>query len=645
MWQLRRLLIALACLPLFASDAYALISRDYAIEITATVQESPPRIILNWRATGDGLQFRVWRKLKHETAWNLLGTFSSSTTSYTDPNVPIGTAYEYAVTKHPQPAYARSGYIHAGIKIPLVDQRGKVLLIVEGTHANDLNSELNRLQQDLAGDGWTVIRRTVSRNDSPSSVRWLIQSEYQSNPDLRTVFLLGHVPVPYSGNYNADDHSDHTGAWAADTFYGDIDGNWTDSSVHNTSATRPANRNIPSDGKFDQSTIPSDLELEVGRVDMADMPAFLPKTEKDLLRQYLNKNHNYRHGHISAARRGILFDGFGESGGEAYAASGWRNFAPFFGSGNIQEIGQNQYFPIASSQSYLWTYVGSGGGHEYDNCYWVGVTADFAANNIQTIFTMFFGSYFGDWDTPNNFLRAPLASATHTLTAAWAGRPHWFFHHMALGETIGYSTRLTQNNNGLYVPSQFSRQVHVALMGDPTLRMHVVLPPSGLTVSTGNGSATLTWDASPASNLIGYHVYRAPSPAGPFTRLTVNPLTNRTYADSPGTGTHTYMIRAVKLENSSSGSYFNASQGIFATATINSSDPPAPVLITDVRRSSGDIYFRCVGQAGQTFVIERSDNLVQWTAIRTQTLNGSGYYDFWDSRQGSVRYYRTRVAP
>ena len=59
---------------------------------------------------------------------------------------------------------------------------------------------------------------------------------------------------------------------------------------------------------------------------------------------------------------------------------------------------------------------------------------------------MFFGSYFGDWDSPNNFLRAPLATPTYTLTSAWAGRPYWMFHHMALGETIGFSTRLTQNN-------------------------------------------------------------------------------------------------------------------------------------------------------------------------------------------------------
>src|SRR6185436_8869270 len=113
------------------------------------------------------------------------------------------------------------------------------------------------------------------------------------------------------------------------------------------------------------------------------------------------------------------------------------------------------------------------GGGGYYTCNGVGSSDDFSTNDIQSVFTMFFGSYFGDWDNESDFLRAPLGSTTYGLTAAWAGRPHWFFHHMGLGETIGYSTRLSQNNNGLYSPvSSGSRQVHIALMGDPTLRMH-----------------------------------------------------------------------------------------------------------------------------------------------------------------------------
>ena len=65
-------------------------------------------------------------------------------------------------------------------------------------------------------------------------------SHAAAHADLESVFLLGHVPVPYSGQINPDGHSNHVGAWAADVYYGELDGNWTDVTVNNTSASRPA---------------------------------------------------------------------------------------------------------------------------------------------------------------------------------------------------------------------------------------------------------------------------------------------------------------------------------------------------------------------------------------------------------------------
>jgi hypothetical protein len=134
---------------------------------------------------------------------------------------------------------------------------------------------------------------------------------------------------------------------------------------------------------------------------------------------------------------------------------------------------------------------------------------------------------------------------------------------MGLGETIGYSTRLNQNNYGvLYDDNSDAREVHIALMGDPTLRMHIVAPPSALLVSSnGSGGVNLSWNASPDA-VLGYHVYCAPTSAGPFARLTTNVLTSLSYTD-PLVSTNVYMVRAVKLEVSGSGSYYNASEGIF----------------------------------------------------------------------------------
>ena len=66
----------------------------------------------------------------------------------------------------------------AGIKAPLKDQRGKLLLVVENKYAADLAAELTRLEQDLTGDGWQVTRFDVSRADTPASVKQKIKARY-----------------------------------------------------------------------------------------------------------------------------------------------------------------------------------------------------------------------------------------------------------------------------------------------------------------------------------------------------------------------------------------------------------------------------------------------------------------------------------
>jgi hypothetical protein len=83
-----------------------------------------------------------------------------------------------------------------------------------------------------------------------------------------------------------------SGAWSADGFYGDMDGTWTDTSVTNTSSSETRIHNVPGDGKLDQNTIPSPLELAVGRVDLRNMqraPARTCSRDGSLLRRYLEE--------------------------------------------------------------------------------------------------------------------------------------------------------------------------------------------------------------------------------------------------------------------------------------------------------------------------------------------------------------------
>jgi len=563
---------------------------EFSVQVSATVQATPAQIALSWPQDQYMMpnSYTVYRKGLNDASWGNGVNLPGTATSYVDNNVSVGTTYEYQIVKVTS-QYTSYGYIYSGINVPLTDSQGKLLLVVDNTYAADLANELARLQQDLIGDGWTVVRLDVNRNDSVTSIKSKIAAQYNADPThVRCLFLFGHVPVPYSGNIVPDGHvPDHQGAWPADGYYGDINGVWTDNSVNITGQYDPRNTNVPGDGKFDQSDFPAPIKLMVGRVDLANMPGELwyggPTTmpsELELLRNYLNKDHRFRTKQFDLPRRGIVGDFFGVRSGEAMAASGWRNFAPFFGASNVTSTpNMGTWTPTLKTTPYLWAYgCGAGSftsiaGLGNSDSYYDLLTRELYTNDVQAVFTLFFGSWLGDFDAKDNIMRGVLALPSYGLTCAWSGRPHWFMHHMALGMPIGYSARLTQNNgpSGLYQNqvNNGAGQIHIALMGDPTLRMHVVAPPTNLAATTNNGSVTLNWTGS-SDSVVGYHVYRAGAD-GSFSRLTTTTINATTFTDSTTSGAANYMVRAVKLETSGSGTYYNASEGAFTGSLSGSS--------------------------------------------------------------------------
>ncbi|HUR22058.1 MAG TPA: hypothetical protein VMZ90_14680, partial [Vicinamibacterales bacterium] len=394
---------------------------DYSVRVSATVQAAPPSITLTWPQDTNGTpsNYTVSRKAPAATSWSSVASLSGGTTSWTDTTITAGTVYEYRITKAAPGGYTGYGYIQAAVTATLVDQRGKVILLVDNTIASPLANELKTLEQDLAGDGWTVLRRDVSRSDSPANVKSLITGIYNADPqNVKSVFIFGHVPVPYSGQLNPDGHSEHTGAWPADVYYGDVNGNWTDNSIDfvQSSHSDPANNirltNRPGDGKFDQTQIPSTVELEVGRVDLANMPgrddwgiyATFP-SEVEALRKYLNKDHNYRHRVVNPTRRAVVGDYLGQLYQQAPAASGYRSFAPIVGPNNVRNLNtefndqQNTWIPAITQNDYLFAYgcgyaaygaisgLGSAGGGN------AAPTAEFLKNDVKAVFTMLFGSW------------------------------------------------------------------------------------------------------------------------------------------------------------------------------------------------------------------------------------------------------------
>lgn len=558
-----------ACL--LATRVGAATDTAYAVQASATVQSSPAQITLSWTpGPGSSNGYAISRKDPTATSWSPLINVVGSVNRYTDTNVAAGRVYEYQIVRQ-APGLTGYGYLAAGIDVPPVDARGRVVLVVDNSIAGAIAAEIDRWIRDVVAEGWTVTRRDVGRLDSPSLVREAIRSAYnEDRAGTRAVFLLGHVPVALSGNQNVDGHQARP--LPADSFYGDMDGTWSDANA---------------DGIFDPNTIPSDIELMVGRVDFADMSGSTVNAsfpgETDLLKRYLQKNHDFRTGARRVSARALIGDRAGDAGGEAFGAAGFRTFSALLGPARITAANTEDNAPASerwinrlTAQDWLLV-QGTGGGDDFSisglgtrGQYFDAWSSDLVNLRARGTFYLFSGSWFLDWSQPDNLMRAALAAPDYGLAAAWTGRPHVFLHSMAMGEPIGHGIRLSQNNSNLYgnQVNRSARGIHVSLLGDPTLRLHVVAPPSALSDAPDGGAPSLTWTAS-ADATAGYHVYRGNSESGPFTRVTSTPVTGTAYVDlSAPAGTFTYAVRGVRRETSGGGTYFNLSPSTYASVTV-----------------------------------------------------------------------------
>lgn len=587
----------LASVVLASFCSYAAVPRDFAVDLQATVSDTAPHITLSWtlRLPSDISSQRIHRRLKGATAWTQLSNLTPSTVSYTDNTAVVGTEYEYWLERRftgVLPTVA-TGYLSAGVKVPEIQSRGILLLLIDSTMVTPLAPEIELLKADLAGDGWTVKTIVAPRTGTAISTKALIKSAYDADPaNTKALYILGRVPIPYSGLMAPDGHRpDHLGAWPADSYYADMDGNWTDTIVNNTDASGTRNDNVPGDGKFDQNTLPSAVELEVGRVDLAGLNRAPTSSASEVvrLRRYLRRAHQFRHKvgpYANIPRRSIIRDGFGYFGGEIFAVQGWATALTTVGP-TIHTPGSNQWFTqeFASGRDYLFGLACGAG--SYDSASGLGNSRDFGTKASRVVFTSLFGSYFGDWGYDDNLMRAAICgNADDTslgLTCLWSGRPHWFTHHPGMGETWGYATKASMNagmtGGGGYLPLGLSGTfTHIALMGDPALRMHMVAPPRAVAATSSDGEVTLNWAASTEDGVVGYHIYRATSVTGPFTRLTDEPVTTTSYTDpeAPPGSSLTYLVKSLKLESVPGGSFYNLSIGSPVTIVPSETITAAP---------------------------------------------------------------------
>jgi hypothetical protein len=569
--------------------------------LRAKVASSPPQVVLNFTLVpNSGFGATVQRRLLSSTNWTTLATgFQAST--YSDNTVATGNRYEYKVFREQfgGAQYSSAEHVNVAVNAPPIENRGKVILLVDNTLTNQLAANLAQLTTDLVGDGWTVVRYDVPRhvddyssktsysvnaNNITNVIKPLIRSAYNADPaNANAIFIIGHVAIPYSGMFSVDGHTcgpapygpDHQGAWVADMFYGDLDGTWTDTAVNYTNCYFAEPLNVPGDGKFDQDQLPSPfvMRLAVGRVDFARMPVFTSnptQSEVALLQQYLLKDHKYRSKLLNwqsgtPPTSSIVYGDFHDSRDYPIFENAAAAMVAITTDTNSLVVGD---FCLQRNKSYVWGMMSGPGICDRVNqsyTYLEHSSADLtiSGNEPTSTFYMLLASFMGDWNlTTNNYLRALIATPNYGLASMWTRHALWRIDAMGTGEHLGAcELRMTNDPKDSF----YDRSRELAIMGDPTLRLHILTPPANVSAVASNGSVQVSWSGSePGAQ---FYVYRSASAYGPYTRISSAVVSGTSFTDSsPSSGQKVYMVRALKPVTVGNGTYTNISQGAIGTS-------------------------------------------------------------------------------
>lgn len=551
--------------------------------LTAVVESSPPALHLYWRGAATFTN-AVQRCEVGDNHWV---TLASGLTGwdYRDTTVHPGVRYEYRLLRNSQWAPYIGGYprLFAPFEAAPVENRGHLVLLVDQTLANGLKTELKQLLDDLAGDGWQVLRHDVPRHNdgdwqantnSIARIRQMIASDYATAPnDDWSLYVLGHVAIPYSGFVNPDGHLYRP--WPTDSYYADVctPEKWTDTRKD----IKPGSvSNLAGDGKWDQYDIPSPLKFAFGRVDFSRLTSLSttppsgikPLSELELTRLYLTKTHRYRMGQLRFANRVLIESTFYSAGRRNnpwhplnnqgfitgnLTSSRWFGLDPeAFIKADFFKAKTPALLGIRSAYASPSTMDEPGPGR---------TSSDLLAEPSQqppVAFAILDGSFLGQWDMENNLPRTFLAGAKGGLGVIWMRATVLPLESLAMGDTFGNGVRLLLNNTNTY---RHGGSIVSEFLGDPTLRLQITAPVDKLTVRKSWGKVRLEWKASPEPEA-RYFVYRSGSLSEPFERLTPSALSEMKFVDEkPERGKNIYAVRAACRVVTGSGSFTNLSTG------------------------------------------------------------------------------------
>ncbi len=586
-----------------------------------------------WKQDTNSLRYNISRKLLGASSFgNPIATLGHDATSFEDSNVKQGLHYEYKIENY-QSDVSTFTYLAAGVDISLPEKHSLLLLIADNT---TLPQNFIKFKSLISTEVQNIHQRMVPASidfnkNKVQQVKSVIREEFLKDKSIKYIILIGNIPIPYSGNYTPDGHNEHIGAFPADIWYAELDGDWTDSIIDADSATAFRQHNFPGDGKFDNDYLPSSSDFIISRIDFRNLTDF-PESESQLLERYFEKNIRYRTGEYKAKEKAFISDGFGSYGGFP-ATTIYNQFSTLYGK---EQITIKNMRDSMSSGNYAMAYACAPGG--YNSVYLTLYAHDLAEKDYDAVFLSCFGSWLCDWDSENNLLRAAIASRPSVLCSWFGNRPQVPLHNLGLGRTIGEQIYTAQNNKTLYEYwyNGAMRTMHLNLFGDPTLKLRHIKMPNNLDIARNDEYCELKWRASEDADY--YNIYRSVNQNSIGEQININPVYDLSYNDYIiHSGKSYYTVKAVKKISTKSGSYYLESSGIRDSLDFYPSKNLS-VFIQNPIYSSDNIYAKVILQEKSTieFTIYDIEGKAVYTANSNDdelnhTLNignefGSGVY-------------------
>jgi uncharacterized protein (TIGR02597 family) len=620
-------------------------------QVSAVASNTPAGINLIWSsATNTVLEIK--RREMGAKDWEPLG--AALGTNYFDDSALPALRYEYNLNTRLATTNGDIDPIGQSIAATrggsAIEDRGKVVLLVDQTLTNVIEAELNGFITNLVGDGWQILRADVPRHIDDYSSSTSFQTNYynitniivpfirdnyaQFSTNIKQILIIGHATIPYSGTIPDDGHHEHRGAWPTDLYYGDVDGIWTDTITLASSAYN-WNHNYPNDGKFDQNLVPknseglAELEIPVSRIDFHNLPAFAPRSEADLLIHYFKKNAAFRFAKSKFAPEVFeletpvvanLYTLIPAKAANEMAAKIAPLKSPSHGDPFDPLIITGSAVIGAASGPGKFDRINDARPNEHTSAH---IAAGLTSTNVAFYYVR--TSFAPDWNSPDNFLRSILATTNGGLaSASMLANRVWRADGLGVGMSLG--SEVPEVIRTWVTPSPLSAR-GMELLGDATLRYPVLAPPEPVSWVITNDRVHLIW-SHPVGLTPAYHVYRSSDGiSGEFSRLNAAPVAGTRFTDvSVPEGSFLYMVRALEMTTTGGGTFTNISQGVFAnpppidpvTCCIPDQETNEDVALGPIAFSLGE----AATQAGLQLSVSSSDTTL--VPAGNIILGGSG---------------------